>query len=116
MFEIDYYDLPNGEMPVEKFINSLDNKMRAKVFGRIELLKEYGNSLREPYSKYVREGLFELRIEFAGDITRIFYFFITGSMIILTNGFIKKNDKTPKKEIDLAKKYKDEYEKRSRNE
>lgn len=43
------------------------------------------------------------------DITRIFYFFVIGQKIILTNGFIKKTQKTPKAEIALAKKYRNDY-------
>ena len=83
MFDVEYYDLPNGDKPVEQFINSLDVKMRAKALGSIEILSEFGNTLREPYSKAIGNGLFELRIKFANDITRIFYFFVVGNKIIL---------------------------------
>jgi phage-related protein len=56
-------------------LNSLDLKMRVKALGSIDILAEFGNALRKPYSKAVHDGLFELRIKFAKDITRIFYFF-----------------------------------------
>ena len=72
--------------------------------------------LREPYSKPVGGGLFELRIKFSSDITRIFYFFYVDNKIIVTNGFVKKSRKTPKEEIVLAKKYKSDYENRKRME
>lgn len=110
MFDVDYYELPNGEKPVETFLDSLDVNMRAKALGSIEILAQFGNALREPYSKPIGKGLFELRIKFATDITRIFYFFIVDKKIILTNGFIKKTQKTPKSEIALAMKYKADYE------
>ena len=110
MFEVDYYELPNGEKPVVQFINSLDTKMRVKALGSIDILAEFGNKLREPYSKAIGSGLFELRIKFASDITRIFYFFVVDNKIILTNGFVKKTNKTPPGEIALAKKYKADYE------
>ena len=110
MFDVEYYDLPNGDKPVEIFINSLDVKMRAKALGSIDILAEFGNALREPYSKAIGNGLFELRIKFANDITRIFYFFVVDNKIILKNGFIKKTQKTPPGEIALANKYKAEYE------
>ncbi len=112
MFDVQYYELPNGEKPVLQFINSLSVKMRAKALGSIEVLAEFGNELREPYSKPIHKGLFELRIKFAGDITRIFFFFFMGKNIILTNGFIKKTRKTPLGEISLALKYKADYEER----
>jgi phage-related protein len=116
MFEVVYYELPNGIKPVEQFLDSLNLKMRAKALGSIDILAEYGNALREPYSKSVHKGLFELRIKFAGDITRIFYFFVVGNKIVLTNGFIKKTQKTPPSELKLAIKYKTDYEGRQKNE
>jgi len=110
MFDVEYYELPNGVKPVEKFLDSLDLKMRVKALGSIDILAEFGNALREPYSKAIGNGLFELRIKFAKDITRIFYFFVINNKIILTNGFIKKTQKTPANEISLAMKYKTDYE------
>ena len=110
MFDIEYYVLPSGEKPVERFLDSLDLKMRVKALGSIEILAEFGNALREPYSKAMGGGLFELRIRFAGDIARIFYFFVVGNKIILTSGFVKKTKKTPPNEIALALKYKADYE------
>ena len=112
MFEIEFYQLPNGEKPVEEFLDSLDKKMRAKAIYGLSILEEYGNTLREPHSKSMGDGLFELRIKFAGDISRIFYFFVVDNKIILTNGFIKMTLKTPKAELDLARKYKADYERR----
>jgi len=116
MFTIEYYELPNGDKPVKIFINGLDLKMRAKAFGRIELLEEHGNTLREPYSKAMGDGIFELRIDFAGDITRIFFFFMIGRKAVLTNDIIKKEEKTPQNALDLAKKYKTDYERKHSNE
>ena len=112
MFEIEFYQLPNRKKPVEEFLDSLDKKMRAKAIYGLSILEEYGNTLREPHSKSMGDGLFELRIKFAGDISRIFYFFVVDNKIILTNGFIKKTLKTPKAELDLARKYKADYERR----
>ena len=112
MFEIEPYRLESGKSPVEDFIRGLDKKMQAKALAAIDLLEEYGNRLREPYSKSMGDGLFELRIKFSSDITRIFYFFVVDNKIILTNGFVKKTAKTPKGEIELARKYKKDYERR----
>lgn len=55
------------------------------------------------------DGLYEIRIEFEGNIYRIFGCFDKGNLVVLFNGFQKKSQKTPKKAIDLALKLKDEY-------
>jgi phage-related protein len=54
-------------------------------------------------------GLYEIRVEFESNIYRIFCRFDKGNLVVLFNGFQKKSQKTPKKEIDLALKLKDEY-------
>ena len=63
----------------------------------------------KPYSKHLSEGIFELRAKVGADITRVLYFFYVERYIILTNGFIKKTQKTPPKEIERAKKYRADY-------
>ncbi len=83
--------------------------MQAKIFRNLELLESRGNELREPYSKHLEDGIFEIRNKVSSDITRILYFFVIGQKIILTNGFVKKTQKTPKSEIELAKKYRNDY-------
>ncbi|MDD2534650.1 MAG: type II toxin-antitoxin system RelE/ParE family toxin [Eubacteriales bacterium] len=115
-FEIQFYERPDGTRPVEIFLDSLSSKMRVKALDSLQILSEYGNQLREPYSKSLKNGLFELRIQFSNDISRIFYFFVTGRKIVITSGFIKKSPKTPANEIILALKFKDEYERRKSNE
>lgn len=116
MSDLVFYRLPNGDKPVKLFLDSLDDKMRAKALYGLSILEEFGSQLREPYSKPLGDGLFELRIKFASDITRIFYFFVVDNKIILTNGFIKKTMKTPRGELELARKYKVDYERRHKSE
>ena len=108
-FTVVAYEKENGEAPVEVFLNSLDLKMRAKMFGMIGLLQEKGNQLREPYSKNLDEGIFELRCKVGSNITRVLYFFYYEGQIVLTNGFVKKIQKTPKDEIKLAKERRADY-------
>ena len=109
MFNIKFFETSSGEKPIEDFLNSLDIKMRVKVLRNIEHLRLHGNKLREPYSSPIRDGIFELRTKQGSDITRILYFFYTGNTIVLTNGFIKKTQKTPAREIEKALKYKQIY-------
>ena len=103
MFQVQFFEKENGDCPVENFILSLDIKMQAKIVGLLEILQENGNSLREPYSKHLSEGIFELRCKVGSNAARVLYFFYFEERIILTNGFIKKTQKTPDKEIKLAK-------------
>lgn len=114
MFDIKFYRMTDGTAPVEEFLDSLNIKMRNKALDSLLILEEFGNTLREPYSKSVGNGLFELRIKFSSDISRIFYFFYTDNRIVVTNGFIKKTQKTPRAQLKLARQYKADYEHRAR--
>ena len=107
--EIVFYKFADGTCPVKDFIRSLDVKMKAKTLKTIELLENSGTALREPYSKSLGNGVFELRIKQGSDITRVLYFFVIGQKIILTNAFVKKTNKTPENEIQLAKDRRKEY-------
>ena len=108
-FDVLFYDLPDGREPVREFLDSLDNKMRAKMLREISLLAANGPALREPDSKNIGDGIFELRAKVGSDISRVLYFFFVGHRAILTNGFVKKTAKTPTAEIERAKRYRAEY-------
>ncbi|MBQ1392100.1 MAG: type II toxin-antitoxin system RelE/ParE family toxin [Lachnospiraceae bacterium] len=113
-FEIIFYEKEDGTMPAQDFLDSLDEKMRAKMILTVDMLQKNGNRLREPYSKPLDDGIMELRAVVGTNISRVLYFFVIGQKVILTNGFIKKTQKTPKKEITLAKKYREDYIARER--
>lgn len=108
-FEIEFYKTENGDIPILDFVQSLDIKMKAKVLRCVDILKKNGNELREPYTKSLGNGIFELRAKQGSDIGRVLYFFVIGRKIVLTNGFMKKTQKTPKNEIELAEKYRNDY-------
>lgn len=105
-FEVLFYEKGNGDCPIEDFLDSLDLKMRV---GMITILQEKGNMLREPYSKYLGNGIFELRGKVGSNNTRVLYFFYHNGKIILTNGFVKKTQKTPRAELEKAKAYRKKY-------
>lgn len=87
-FEIIFYETENGEVPAWDFITSLDdNKMKAKLLSMLEILSEKGTNLRLPYSEHLDDGIFD-------------------------NGFVKKTNKVPPKEIKLAKERRNDYIKR----
>jgi len=103
VFELELYETEDGKEPVAEFLDSLDSKMNAKLIGLMELLEEKGTELREPYSAPLGDGIFELRCKLGSNITRALYFFFVGKRIVVTNGFVKKTQKTPPTEIKLAK-------------
>lgn len=115
-FTIEFYKKDNGEQPVEDFILRLEPKMQAKIIKILDLLEENGPLTGFPYSEHLENGIFEIRVKQGTNITRVLYFFAVGRQIILTNGFVKKTQKTPRREIELAKKYRMDYERRFRNE
>ncbi len=108
-FRVDFYKTDAGEKPLSAFIKSLDLKTKAKVVANLSLLEEYGNMAHEPLSKYLGDGLFELRTKTEKAFVRLLYFFDEEKIIVATNGFIKKANRTPKSEIDLAKKRREDY-------
>lgn len=108
-YEVEYYEQEDGTRPAEDFILAQDFKMQAKIFSVLTYLEEKGSELREPYSKPLGDGIFEVRAKVGVNITRVLYFFRVGKKIILTNGFIKKTQKTPRGEIDKAKRYRADY-------
>jgi len=114
-FEAIFYDKVDGTEPMREFLSGLDKKMRAKVLWTIALLEAGGNNLREPYSKHLSDGIFELRAKVGSDISRVLYFFVIGKCAILTHGFIKKTDGTPPGELNRAKECRTEYLSRKEN-
>lgn len=117
-YQITFYDLPqSGRYPVEEFLDDLirDNpKLHAKTVRNIELLSTYGLSLGMPYVRSLEDGIYELRSEVGSNASRILYFLFLEEQntIVMTNGFLRKSQKTPQKELEKAKRYKKEYESR----
>ncbi|MRT92581.1 type II toxin-antitoxin system RelE/ParE family toxin [Ancylomarina sp. 16SWW S1-10-2] len=99
----------------EKFFIKQSTKVKAKIIWTIELIEEF-EKVPETYLKHIEsvKGLYEIRIKLGRDIFRIFCFFEQGKLIILTNGFQKKTQKTPKKEINRALKIMEEYKNESK--
>jgi len=95
----------------EEFFVKQREKVKAKIIWTLELIEEL-ERIPETYLKHLEntDGLYEIRVQQGSDIFRIFCFFDQGQLIILTNGFQKKTQKTPKKEIEKALKIKNEYE------
>lgn len=90
------------------FFNGLDAQTQEKVLYVLMLLRTQ-DRLPVKFIKSIGDGLYELRIEYGGNIYRIFFVFDSGALVILFNCFQKKTQKTPKDEIKKAMKLKEEY-------
>ncbi|WP_308548994.1 type II toxin-antitoxin system RelE/ParE family toxin [uncultured Porphyromonas sp.] len=92
----------------QAFTRTLDKEVLRKIDYLLQLLKSE-ERLSSRFVKLIRDGLFELRISAKGNIYRLFFIFDEGDIVILLNGFQKKTQKTPRKEIDKALKIKEMY-------
>ncbi len=95
----------------QTFFEKQNKKVKAKIIWTFNLVEDL-QRVPETYLKHIEgtDGLYEIRVQSGSDIFRIFCFFDKGQLVVLTNGFQKKTQKTPKKEIELALKIKKEYE------
>ena len=97
-----YYVTESGRRPVEEFVDALSIRSQRKFVDVVELLENFGRNLSSPHAKYIGNEIFELRFESIEGAVRILYFFFDGEKAVLTNGFVKKSNKTPKNEKETA--------------
>jgi phage-related protein len=95
----------------EEFFIKQKSKVQDKIIWTLNLIEELPR-VPETYLKHLEntDGLYEIRVKLGSDIYRIFCFFDEGKLVVLANGFQKKTQKTPKQEIVIALKIKEEYE------
>ncbi len=95
----------------QDFFSKQNKKVKAKIVWTFDLVEDL-QRVPETYLKHIEntDGLYEIRVQLGSDIFRIFCFFDQGHLVVLANGFQKKTQKTPKKEIEMALKIKAEYE------
>lgn len=101
-YKVKFYVDGNGESPVFDYVKALPDKERAKILKYVDFLREYKGVLDEPYSKHIKGKIRELRVDFARNRHRIFYFTFIGKTIILLHAFLKRTAKTPILEIKKA--------------
>lgn len=105
-FQIIYYKDKDGKVPVEEFLINLkivNNPFAEQAFKGLEKIRNRAYH-REPLSEYIEPGLWELRIRSGTDILRILYTFTKGRIIILLHVFVKKQQKIPANELEIARK------------
>ena len=101
--KVEFLVLPNGKIPTEEFLDSLDQQTVAKIFRYIEILQSDG-TLPFPHARKMQNcgGLWELRVLSRAGAVRIFYIYHEKDKVVFVSGFIKKSQKTPDREIDKA--------------
>lgn len=110
MREIIFYRTQANECPVEEFLDALDSKQAKKVAWVMQLVEEL-DLVPTTYLKKLTntDGLWEIRAQQGNNIFRFLGFFDEQRFIVLTNGFQKKTQKTPKAEILLSEQRKKDY-------
>ena len=110
MKQVDFYRTSSGRCPVEEFLDSLNGKQAQKVVWVLQLIEDLDTVPRQYLKKLVStDDIWEVRIQFGGNIFRLLGFFDGDELLILTSGFAKKTQKTPPQEIATAEQRKRDY-------
>ncbi len=110
MRKIQFYRLPSGRAPVEDFLDSLSAKEAQKVVWVLMLIEEQEQVSTKFYKRLNNtDGIVEIRVQLARHHYRLLGFEHNDALVILTNGFKKKDQKVPKAEIELAQRRRKEY-------
>jgi phage-related protein len=110
MKRIEFYRTINGASPVEEFLETLDDSQARKVLWVLRLMRELDPIPSNYFSKLVNtDDIWEVRVQYGGNIFRLLGFFDDAKLIILTHGFQKKTQKTSKRHIELAEARKRDY-------
>jgi phage-related protein len=95
---------------VEAEILALPAGFLARFIRYAEKMEHYGPDLGMPHTKAMGDGVFELRLKAGEGIARVFYCTLVGKRIVMLHQFIKKTDRTPAKEMNIARMRKEEIE------
>jgi phage-related protein len=88
---------------VERFVLSLPEGLLARYLRLTDMILEFGPNLGMPHTRAMGEGLFELRVKNKEGIARVFFCAVVGRRVVMLHGFIKKSEKTPLKELKIAR-------------
>jgi len=104
-----YYTDTQECSDVLDFINDRKDRDKAKILALLAVLEEQGPQLPRPYADILIDGIHELRVKLSGDQVRILYFFCYKDFIVLTNWFTKNTEKVPVREIEKARKLRNDF-------
>lgn len=113
MKKVLFYQTRSGKCPVEEFLDSLSDEQVSKVLWVLRIIRDLDYVPAEYFKKLRNtEDIWEVRIKSGKNIFRLLGFYEKEKFIVLTNGFAKKTQKTPKNEIESAQERKKDYLKR----
>ena len=115
---VTFYKTGDGKCPIQDFLDSLPGKVAQKVTWVLKLIEDMDVVPATYFKKLTgTEDIWECRIVFGSNAYRIFCFFAGNSVVVLTHGFVKKSQKTPKAEIEKAQYYRRDFlERRKKHE
>jgi phage-related protein len=104
MRTIEFYRTASGDCPIDDFLDSLSDRHAQKVTWVLRLVERLEIVPQQYFKKLIgTDDLWEVRAQMGGNSYRLVGFFENSRLLILTNGFVKKQQKTPTKEIELAR-------------
>jgi len=107
---ITFYKTSDGRCPIQDFLDSLSGKAAQKVTWVLKLIEDLDIVPSSYFKKLTgTEEIWECRIAFGSNAYRIFCFFAENSVVVLTHGFTKESQKTPKTEIERAEAYRKDF-------
>lgn len=109
MLEIIFYRTENDRCPVEEFLDTLSDRQVEKILWVLRIIRELERVPKQYFKSLTNtDNIWEVRVQLGNNIFRVLGF-INESTVVLTNGFSKKTQKTPRKEIEIAEKRKKDY-------
>lgn len=110
MRTVTFYSTASDEKPIEEFLDSLTAKEAQKIAWVLRIVQKQPIVPKEYFKKLIgTDGIWEVRASYGKKEFRLLGFFHEGNLVILTNGFVKKSQKTPSGEIELAEKRKQDF-------
>lgn len=98
-YRIDFYSVR-----VEASIEALPQTLLARFIALADRMEEHGPNLGEPHTKGMGDGLFEMRLKGTEGIARVLYCAAIGRRIVMLHCFVKKTQRTPRGELNIARK------------
>ncbi len=111
-YSVEFVKMQSASTPFISFLEELNTQERAEILAYIEefrVAKSSASPIADALTKYLGNGILELRVRHTNRISRSLFFYFAGKRIIFTHGFIKKTRTTPRVELEKAERYRSEF-------